>query len=144
MEEEKKLEAEGEIEKKEPEADGMDEKEFREFVDELKEGGLSEEEILDILYKAFSEKEIDMEDLEKAAGIMGYELKEEFKKDFEGEKPEGGAADKDQIEAAKEFKPGESEEEFKERIEKGEPADSDEDDEDEERREAMRLLDADR
>jgi len=146
MDEEKKIPeeeiAEEKPEEKKPE-EGMDEAEFGEFVEELKKQGATEEDILDVLYEAFTNNELDLEDLKKAAGFMGYELDEDFEKEIENVPEEGGKeVSEEQIEAAKEAKPGESEAEFKERVAEGESVEEseEEDDEDEERREAMKLF----
>lgn len=120
----------------------MSEQEFKEFVNSLKEQGLTDEEILDIFYQPFKDGEITLESLKAAANSMGYRLKGEFEQEVSqggGEGGEGGGdLGKEQVEAAKEIKEGESEGEFKERVAKGETAE--ESDEDSERKEAFKYL----
>lgn len=122
----------------------MSEQELKDFVDSLKEQGLNDEQILDIFFETFKSGELPIESLKSAAESMGYRLKG----DFEKEASQGGGEEKDlskdQIEAAKEIKEGESEEDYKERVAEGETAEESkesEDDEDSERKEAFKYLD---
>ena len=85
-----------------------------------------EEMMLDGFFKAYTEGKMSKEDLGALAGVMGYEFTEDFDKEEEvkpGEGQEQGAEEgvegmtKEQLEDAREIKPGESKEEFKEKIE---------------------------
>lgn len=102
----------------------MNDEEIKSLIDQLKAAGLNEEEIMDVFYQAFTEGEMDREDLETLAEAMGYELTDDFKNDPQPDpiaSPEGGDMSKEQLEDAKEIEPGESAEEFKEKIEGTEP-----------------------
>ena len=98
-----------------------------------------DELILDAFFKAYTEGKMSKDDLENLAAALGYEFTDEFKNDQgapeevkdaapaqEGE--EGGDEELTKEEAAETqvIKPGESKEEFKEKIEEakgeGEPA----------------------
>lgn len=100
----------------------MEEKEIQSLIEQLKATGLNEEEIMDVFYKAFTDGEMDRKDLETLSEYMGYELTDDFKNDPQpdpiagGNDGNDGNASKEQIEEAKEIKPGESEEEFKDKI----------------------------
>ena len=149
-----------------------------------------DEMILDSFYKAYTEGKMTKEDLGGLAEMMGYEFTEEFDQDPEAANelnPEQGAegepnpapeqgegegqpgATQEDLEAVRTMEPGESAEEFKEKVDEvkegghvaddddkgegeGEPApasepesesedddDDDEDDEDEERKKASEL-----
>lgn len=104
----------------------MNEKEMESLVKQLKAAGLSEDQIMDTFFETFKEGKMDRKDLEACAEFMGYELTDEFKNDPTpdpidangGENPVPGAEGitKEEAENAKEIKPGESPEEFKENI----------------------------
>lgn len=102
----------------------MNSEEIQSLISQLKAAGLSEEEIMDVLYTSFEEGKMDRKDLETLAGAMGYELTDDFKND---PKPDPIASkgveglSKESLEDAKEIEPGESAEEFKEKIESTEP-----------------------
>lgn len=104
----------------------MDFEELTKKIEELKAQGLEDEDILDIFYEAFVKQEMGPEDLAKAAGALGYEFSEEFKAELDkenvGENGNGNeeVADgltKEEVESVQEKKPGESDEEFKDKIE---------------------------
>lgn len=105
----------------------MDRAEMESLVKQLKAAGLTEEQIMETFYETFQDGKMDRKDLEACAEFMGYELTDEFKGDptpdpiadgGEG----GGGITKEQAEAAKEIKPGESPEEFREAVEGGAPS----------------------
>lgn len=100
--------------------------EMESLVKQLKAAGLNEEQIMETFYETFQDGKMDRKDLEACAEFMGYELTDGFKNDptpdpiadgGEG----GGGITKEQAEAAKEIKPGESPEEFREAVEGGAP-----------------------
>lgn len=97
----------------------MDKTEMESLVKQLKAAGLNDEQIMETFFETFTEGKMDRADLEACAEFMGYELTDEFKNDPTPDPiatPEGGLT-KEAAEEAKEIKPGESEEEFKESIE---------------------------
>lgn len=108
----------------------MDKTEMNSLVSQLKATGLTEEEIMDTFYAAFQEGKMDRKDLEACANFMGYELTDDFKNDATPDpmsSPDlGDGITKEEAEDAKEIKPGETAEEFKDSI------DSDSTDEDKE------------
>lgn len=115
----------------------MDKTEMNSLVNQLKATGLTEEEIMDTFYAAFQEGKMDRKDLEACANFMGYELTDDFKNDATPDpmsSPDlGGGITKEEAEDAKEIKPGETAEEFKDSIEtesedSKEKEDSEEDD----------------
>ena len=100
----------------------MDRTEMESLVKQLKAAGLNEEQIMETFYETFQEGKMDRKDLEACAEFMGYELTDDFKNDptpdpiaSGGEGGEG--ITKEEAEAAKEIKPGESAEEFKQAVE---------------------------
>lgn len=105
----------------------MDRTEMESLVKQLKAAGLTEEQIMETFYETFQEGKMDRKDLEACAEFMGYELTDGFKSDPtpdpiaapEGEGGEG--ITKEEAEAAKEIKPGESPKEFQQAVEGGEP-----------------------
>lgn len=110
----------------------MDKTEMNSLVSQLKATGLTEEEIMDTFYAAFQEGKMDRKDLEACANFMGYELTDDFKNDPTPDpmsSPNSGdGITKEEAESAKEIKPGETAEEFKDSIET--ESDSKEDSED--------------
>lgn len=110
----------------------MNEEEIQSLIKQLKAAGLSDEDIMNVFYEAFESGEMDRKDLEVLAEAMGYELTDDFKNDqtpdpINGNNepaPEGGNENlsKQELEDAKEIKPGESPEEFKEKLEGEKPA----------------------
>lgn len=110
----------------------MDKTEMNSLVSQLKATGLTEEEIMDTFYAAFQEGKMDRKDLEACANFMGYELTDDFKNDPTPDpmsSPNSGdGITKEEAENAKEIKPGETAEEFKDSIET--ESDSKEDSED--------------
>lgn len=99
----------------------MDKTEMNSLVSQLKAAGLTEEEIMDTFYAAFQEGKMDRKDLEACANFMGYELTDDFKNDPTPDpmsSPNSGdGITKEEAENAKEIKPGETAEEFKDSIE---------------------------
>lgn len=115
----------------------MDKTEMNSLVSQLKAAGLTEEEIMDTFYATFQEGKMDRKDLEACANFMGYELTDDFKNDATPDpmsSPNSGdGITKEEAENAKEIKPGETAEEFKDSIEtesedSEEKEDSEEDD----------------
>lgn len=101
----------------------MDRTEMESLVKQLKAAGLTEEQIMETFYETFQDGKMDRKDLEACAEFMGYELTDDFKNDPTPDPIAGGGEGitKEEAEAAKEIKPGESAEEFKEAVEGGEP-----------------------
>lgn len=104
----------------------MDRTEMESLVKQLKAAGLDEEQIMETFYETFQEGKMDRKDLEACAEFMGYELTNDFKNDPTPDPiangGEGGEGiTKEEAEAAKEIKPGESPEEFQQAVEGGEP-----------------------
>lgn len=99
----------------------MDKTEMNSLVSQLKAAGLTEEEIMDTFYATFQEGKMDRKDLEACANFMGYELTDDFKNDQTPDpmsSPNSGdGITKEEAEDAKEIKPGETAEEFKDSIE---------------------------
>lgn len=101
----------------------MNEEEIQTLIKQLKAQGLSEEEIMATFYETFEKGEMDRKDLETLAEAMGYELTDDFKNEPTPDPIEANGAEgmsKEELEAAKEIAPNETEEEFKEKIEGGE------------------------
>ena len=105
----------------------MNEQEIQSLIKQLKAAGLNDEQIMDTFYEAFESGEMDRKDLEVLAEAMGYELTDDFKNDENPDPiaaPEAPKADeagngeisKNEAEDLKEIKPGESPEEFKEKV----------------------------
>lgn len=97
----------------------MEKIEMESLVKQLKAAGLNEDQIMETFYETFQEGKMDRKDLEACAEFMGYELTDDFKNDptpdpIAQEGAEG--ITKEEAEAAKEIKPGESPEEFKEAV----------------------------
>ncbi len=53
--------------------------ELKEFIEERKQEGYSEDEILKIFYMMYADDKITLNDLEVMGKAMGYEFTEEFK-----------------------------------------------------------------
>lgn len=117
----------------------MDKEQIDSLVSQLKGVGLDDEQILDVFYEAFTKGKMDRKDLETLAESLGYELDEEFKDEKTPDPIDAGAAPaggeditKDEAEDLKEIKPGESKEEFKEKIDEAkDDMEADEDDKEE-------------
>ena len=99
----------------------MDKTEMNSLVSQLKAAGLTEEEIMDTFYATFQEGKMGRKDLEACANFMGYELTDDFKNDATPDPmsspASGDGITKEEAENAKEIKPGETAEEFKDSIE---------------------------
>ena len=122
----------------------MNNEEFTKLVESLKAQGMSEEDILSTLLEMFKKGEVTAEDLEKAAGSLGYEVTEEFKKLASGESEEGAPAEgisEEEVEEAQEIP--ESREEGSEESEEEEESESEESEEEsskeDEKEEARKL-----
>lgn len=90
--------------------------EAKKVFDEFRAQGQTDDEILAKLYMMFSEDKMDLDDLEKLAGILGYEFTDEFKAmSLEDKKTKGyrevdeaaEGIDEETIEDAKELEEGE-------------------------------------
>lgn len=97
----------------------MNNEEIQALMSQLKNAGLSDEDIANgILWPLFRDGKMSKEDLSTLCASIGLELDEEFEND---KGPEDGAPaegiTKEEAEAAKEIKPGESKEEFEEKVE---------------------------
>lgn len=99
----------------------MNSEEIQSLIEQLKAQGLSEEEIMDTFYQTFTEGKMDRKDLETLAEAMGYELTDDFKNEETPDPIEAGAPaegmSEEALEDVKAIEPGESEEEFKEKVE---------------------------
>ena len=98
----------------------MDSEQIEALITQLKAQGLSEDEIMEVFYETFTSGKMDRKDLETLAEAMGYELTDDFKNEetpdpIEAKGEEG--LSKEELEDAKAIEPGESTEEFKEKIE---------------------------
>ena len=100
----------------------MDNEQIQSLISQLKGVGLSDEEILDVFYAAFEKGKMDRKDLETLADSLGYELADDFKEDktpdpiAAGGDAAGADIEKSDAEDLKEIEPGESPEEFKEKV----------------------------
>ena len=113
----------------------MNEEQIKSLIKQLKAQDLSEDEIMNVFYETFKEGKMDRKDLETLAEAMGYELTDGFKEDSTPDPIEGGEAKaegeiskegeitKEEAEDLKEIKPGESPEEFKEKVEEAKSED---------------------
>ena len=98
----------------------MNSQEMESLVKQLKAAGLTEEQIMETSFETFQEGKMDRKDLEALAEFMGYELTDEFKSDETPDPIAGGEGEgvtKTEAEELKEIKPGESKEEFQEKVE---------------------------
>ena len=95
----------------------MTREEALKFFDEQKANGMSEDEILAVLYKMFQDDKIDLDQLEALCAVMGYELTEEFKNMSDEDKKTKGVEqaveDEEEVEEKIEDKVEEKEEEEK-------------------------------
>lgn len=100
----------------------MNSQEMESLVKQLKAAGLNEEQIMETFFETFQDGKMDRADLEALAEFMGYELTDDFKADATPDPIAGGAegeegVSKSEAEELKEIKPGESKEEFQEKVE---------------------------
>lgn len=103
----------------------MTNEEIKALMAQLQEQGLEPEEIADgVLWPLYRKGKMSKEDLSTLCSSIGLELAEDFENDdhaepMEGEGAEGAAEGitKEEAEAAKEIAPGESKEEFQEKVE---------------------------
>lgn len=108
----------------------MDNEEIKSLIEQLKATGLGEEEIMDVFYKTFEKGKMDRKDLETLANEMGYELTDEFKNDEHLDPIETEGEETTDLDDAKELKPGETKDEFKDRIDDMDEVEGDEDQDD--------------
>lgn len=113
----------------------MNEEEIKSLIEQLKAIGLDEDKIMDLFYTAFTEGKMDRKDLETLSEAMGYELTDDFKNDPQPDPIDAGASEgegisEEKAEEAKEIKPGESAEEFKDKLGIDDADNSDNDDTD--------------
>ena len=113
----------------------MNYEEIQSLIDQLKASGLKDEEIMDVFWTAFSKGEMDRKDLETLAEAMGYELTDDFKNDEQPDPINSGADENAQglsekeLEDAKAIEPGETVEDFKEKIDETPKVESESDEE---------------
>ena len=106
----------------------MNNEEIQALMAKLQEAGLSPEDIADgILWPLFRDGKMSKEDLATLCSSIGLELDEEFENDKgpEGDAPAADGVTKEEAEALKEIKPGESKEDFKEKVEEAKGPDGD-------------------
>lgn len=115
--------------------------EAKEALEELKQDGNSEEDILKILYLMYVDGELELSDLRTFSELMGYKLTDEFEAMSEEDKKTAGlkgndkpaeGVDKEDVEDAKECK--------KEEGCDGMSKDDDEDDDEDDDKKAARLF----
>lgn len=93
----------------------MNNDEIQALMAKLQEAGLNPEDIADgVLWPLFRDGKMSKEDLGTLCSSIGLELAEDFDKD---EGPGEGNVTESEAEDLKEIKPGESKEEFKEKVE---------------------------
>lgn len=105
----------------------MTREEATKFFDEQKANGMSEDEILAVLYKMFQDDKIDLNQLEALCAVMGYELTEEFKNMSDEDKKTKGVEQAAEDEDVAE----EIDEDIEEKGEEESTADTEEDTEEE-------------
>lgn len=108
-------------------------REAKQVIDEYLAQGMTEDDVLGTLYLMYQDDSINLEELEKLIGILGYEFSEEFKNMSDEDKKTKGLGD-----AEEDFDDDDSEEDEEEDIEKAksikkERFDSEEDEEPEEK-----------
>lgn len=131
----------------------MTKEEATKFFEEQKANGMSEDEILAVLYKMFQDDKIDLNQLEALCAVMGYELTDEFKNMSDEDKKTKGveqaAEDEDVAEEIDEEIEEKGEDEVEEKEEKKEEketsapapaAKEDVEDEEEEEKKAKKLF----
>lgn len=126
----------------------MTKEEATKFFDEQKANGMSEDEILAVLYKMFQEDKIDEAQLEALCAVLGYELTEEFKAMSDEDKKTKGveqAVDEEEVEEKVEDEIEEKEDEGKDKAEVEEKEEveeksEDKDDEEDEEKKAKKLF----
>lgn len=132
----------------------MTKEEATKFFEEQKANGMSEDEILAVLYKMFQDDKIDLNQLEALVAVMGYELTDEFKNMSDEDKKTKGveqaAEDEDVAEEIDEEIEEKGEDEVEEKEEKETSAPSapaakdefaaEEEDEEEEEKKAKKLF----
>lgn len=98
----------------------MNNEEIQALMEKLKSLGLTEEDIANgVLWPGFKAGKISKEDLDALLSALGLEMDPEFKDDDgpgEGEAGDGTVS-QEEAEDLKEIKPGETKEEFQEKVE---------------------------
>lgn len=98
----------------------MNNEEIQALMAKLQEAGLTPEDIADgILWPLFRDGKMSKEDLGTLCSSIGLELAEDFDKDEgpAGDEAPAEGVTKEEAEDLKEIEPGESKEEFKEKVE---------------------------
>lgn len=124
--------------------------EAKKALEELKQEGNSEEDLLKMLYIIYTDGKIRLSDLRTFVGLLGYEFTDEFEAMSEEDKKKHGfkktdepaeGVDKEDIEEAKEYGDDEGEEKEEEDKPESEPkADDDGEEEDDDEKKAARLF----
>lgn len=100
--------------------EGGDADQTENLIGQLKAQGVSDDGMMDLFYKSFTEGKIDRGQLESLANELGYELTDDFKNDPTPDPiaagGEGGEVTEGEAEAAKQLEPGESADDFKDRV----------------------------
>lgn len=73
-------------------------REAKQVIDEYLAQGETEEDIVGALYVMYQNDDINLEELEKLIGLLGYEFTEEFKNMSDEDKKTKGYADKEDAE----------------------------------------------
>ena len=95
----------------------MNNEEIQALMQQLQSAGLNPEDIADgILWPLFRDGKMSKEDLSTLCSAIGLELDENFENDEGPAEGDAPAVSKEEIEDLKEIKPGESKEEFQEKI----------------------------
>lgn len=95
----------------------MNNEEIQALMQQLQSAGLTPEDIADgILWPLFRDGKMSKEDLSTLCSAIGLELDENFENDEGPAEGDAPAVSKEEIEDLKEIKPGESKEEFQEKI----------------------------
>lgn len=102
----------------------MNNEEIQALMAKLQEAGLTPEDIADgILWPLFRDGKMSKEDLGTLCSSIGLELAEDFDKDEGPAAEDGEGVTKEEAEDLKEIEPGESKEEFKEKVEEAKEED---------------------
>lgn len=121
----------------------MTREEASKFFDEQKANGMSEDEILAVLYKMFQDDKIDLDQLEALCAVMGYELTEEFKNMSDEDKKTKGveqAVEDEEVEEKIEDKVEEKKEEEPDSEDEEEVEEESEESEEDEEKKAKKLF----
>lgn len=108
----------------------MNNEEIQRLMAELQNQGMKPEDIADgVLWPLYRDGKMSREDLATLCSSIGLELDEDFENDEHADPIEEGAGEgvtQEEAEAAKEIAPGESKEEFEEKIEEANEGSADE------------------